>query len=137
MKQNSTLARGHFRQLTIGYEEALARLPDALKKEGFGIVTQLDVEETFKAKLGIDFRHYRIFGACNPSFAHAALQKDPRVGLLLPCNVVLYEQDDGKAVVGAVDPMETLGAGMEGEPLADIAREVGTRLQRVLDELAS
>lgn len=129
--------RAHWKVLAIGYEEALARLPEALKLEGFGIVTQIDMQETLRAKLGVDFRRYRILGACNPSFAHAALQKDPRVGVLLPCNVVVYERDDGKAVVGAVDPMETLGASRESSGLGDVAREVGTRLERVLAALPS
>jgi len=127
--------RGKWKDLSIGYEEALARLPEALKKEGFGIITQIDMQETLKAKLGVDFRRYRILGACNPSFAHTALLKDPRVGVLLPCNVVLYEKDDGKAVVGAIDPMETLGALGEAAGLAEVAREVGARLERVLADL--
>lgn len=129
--------RGSWKELSIGYEEALARLPEALKAEGFGIITQIDMQETFKAKLGVDFRRYRILGACNPSFAHSALLKDPRVGVLLPCNVVIYEKDDGKAVVGAVDPMQTLGAGGEDGGSADVAREVGARLERVLAALPS
>ncbi len=137
MTTESGLARGNWKELPIGYEEALARLPDALKREGFGIITEIDLKETFKAKLGVEFRHYKIIGACNPSFAHTALLKDPRVGVLLPCNVVLYEKDDGKAVVGAVDPMQTLGAGAEGADLADLARDVGARLERVLAALAS
>ncbi len=130
-------ARAHWKDLSIGYEEALLRVPETLKKEGFGIITQIDIQETFRAKLGVDFRRYQIFGACNPSFAHAALQKDPRVGVLLPCNVVLYEKDDGKAVVGIVDPMQTLGVTGESGGLADLAREVGARLERVLADLPS
>lgn len=137
MATETDRARGHWKNLSISYEEALARLPEALKAEGFGIITQIDIQETFKAKLGVDFRRYRIFGACNPSFAHTALQNDPRVGVLLPCNVVLYEKDDGKAVVGAVDPMQTLGASGASGGLADVAREVGARLERVLTGLAS
>lgn len=128
--------RARWKELSIRYEEALTRLPEALKKEGFGIITQIDIQETFKAKLGADFRRYRIFGACNPSFAHSALQKDLRVGVLLPCNFVLYEKDDGKAVLGAVDPMQTLGASGESG-LADVAREVGARLERVLADFPS
>jgi len=137
MATQRELGQGHWKELSIGYEEALARLPEALKKEGFGIITQIDIQETFKAKLGVDFRRYRIFGACNPSFAHAALQKDPRAGVLLPCNVVLYEKDDGKAVVGAVDPMQTLGVSSEAAGLTDLAREVATRLEHVLAALPS
>lgn len=137
MAKEDDLGRGSWKDLAISYDEALARLPEALKKEGFGIITQIDIQETFKAKLGADFRRYRIFGACNPSFAHTALQKDPRVGVLLPCNVVLYEQDNGKAVVGAVDLMQTLGASGEAGGLGDLAREVGARLERALADLAS
>lgn len=137
MATERDLPQGHWKELSIGYEEALARLPEALEKEGFGIITQIDIQKTFKAKLGVDFRRYRIFGACNPSFAHAALQKDPRVGVLLPCNVVLYEKDDGKAVVGAVDPMQTLGGSSGGAGLADLARDVATRLEHVLAALPS
>ena len=132
--------RGTWKELPISFEEAVTRLPDALKKEGFGVITQIDLQETFRAKLGVDFRRYRIFGACNPSFAHAALRTDPRIGLLLPCNVVVYEKDDGRAVIGAIDPMQTLGAGSSGAndaALADIAREVGGRLEHVLTTLAT
>jgi uncharacterized protein (DUF302 family) len=135
MATKNELGHGNWKDLSIGYEEALARLPEALKKEGFGIITQIDIQQTFKEKLGIDHRRYRIFGACNPQLAHTALEKDPRVGVLLPCNVVLYEKDDGKAVVGAVDPMQTLGAMSEASGLGELAREVGSRLERVLAAL--
>jgi len=128
-------ALGSWRQLSIGYEVALARLPEALKKEGFGIVTEIDLQQTFKAKLGAEFRRYRIFGACNPSFALRALQEEPRVGLLLPCNVVLYENPDGTSVVGAVDPMQTLG-GQGDDELDELAEDVALRLERVLNALA-
>ncbi len=123
---------GKWKTLSIGYEEALARLPDALKAEGFGIITEIDMTRTLEAKLGVQFRRYRIIGACNPTFAHAALQKDLRIGALLPCNVVLYEGDDGKAVLGAVDPMQTVGASAGTDALRSLAAEVGTRLDRVL-----
>lgn len=127
--------RGHWKDLSLSFDEALARLPEALKKEGFGVITQIDVQDTFKAKLGVSFSRYRIFGACNPKFAHEALQKDPRLGVLLPCNVVLYEKDDGKTVVGVVDPMQTLGVGAETAEVAGLAREVGARLDRFLADL--
>ncbi len=129
-----TTMRGHWNELTIGYDEALARLPEALKNEGFGIITEIDLEKTFKAKLGVDFRRYRIFGACNPKLAHTALQHDLRLGVLLPCNVVLYEKDDGKVVAGAIDPLQTIGTG--GAGLEDLAREVAERLHRVLAALS-
>lgn len=137
MSRETDRSQGQWRELSIRYDDALARLPEALKKEGFGIITQIDLQETFKTKLGVDFRRYRIFGACNPGFAHKALQTDLRVGVLLPCNVVLYEKDDGSAVVGAIDPLQTVGASREAEALHEVARDVAARLERVLDELAS
>jgi len=121
--------RGAWKRLKIGFDEAAARLPDALQGEGFGVITQIDLQQTFKAKLGIDFRRYRIFGACNPSFALQAVVADPHVGLFLPCNVVLYERDDKTAILGVIDPMQQLGAS-DGH-LADVAKAIGERLQRV------
>ena len=135
MTREKSKALGSWRELSIGYEQALARLPEVLKKEGFGIITEIDLQQTFKAKLGVDFRRYRIFGACNPAFALKALQQEPQVGVLLPCNVVIYEKENGTAVVGAVDPMQTLGSAGGGE-LAGLAEDVGARLERVLAELA-
>ncbi|MBS2017381.1 MAG: DUF302 domain-containing protein [Deltaproteobacteria bacterium] len=140
MTTETKTPHGRWKELAITFDDATARLPDALKKEGFGVITQIDLQETFKAKLGADFRRYRIFGACNPAFAHAAVTEDPRVGVLLPCNVVLYEDDRGRAVIGAVDPMQTLGGaavGSNATGLASIAREVGERLDRVLASLAT
>ena len=128
---------GNWRPLTLNFDDAAARLPDALMQEGFGIITHVDIQETFKAKLGVSFKRYRIFGACNPSFAHEALMMDPRVGVLLPCNVVLYENDEGKTILGAVDPMQTLGAGSAVAAFAKLAQEVGARLERVLASMAS
>lgn len=98
MAMEIDLARGYWKDLSISRDETLSCLP-ALKKEGFGMITQLDIQETFKAKLGVDCRRSRVFGASNPSLAHTALQKDPRVGVLPPRNVVLYDRDDGVAVV--------------------------------------
>ncbi len=137
MAAETSSPRGTWKDLSISYDDALERLPAALANEGFGIITQIDLQQTFKAKLGVDFRRYRILGACNPSFAHEAVTQDPRIGVLLPCNVVLYEKDDGKVVVGAVDPMQTLGASSTDEALQGVAREVGARLERALSQLAS
>ena len=118
-------------QLT--YEDALARIPDLLKAEGFGILTQIDVKETLKQKIGADFRKYKILGACNPSLAHKVLSAELAVGVMLPCNVVVYEGDDGKAVVLAIDPMQTMAAG--DARIEPVAREVRDRLSRVLDRV--
>ena len=125
--------RGTWRALRVNFGSALARLPEALQAEGFGVITQIDLQQTFKAKLGVDSRRYRIFGACNPQFALKAVATDPRTGLLLPCNVVLFERDDGIAMLGIIDPVQQLNA-PEG-PLADIAREIGERLARVAQKL--
>jgi uncharacterized protein (DUF302 family) len=115
------------------FEDALERVPELLKVEGFGVLTQIDVQATLKQKLGVDWRKYRILGACNPALAYRALSQVPEVGVLLPCNVAIYEREDGKVIVRAVDPMETIAAAQPA--LGEIAREVRTRLGRVLDRV--
>ena len=127
------MAFGIARTLDVPFEDALARVPPALAAEGFGVLTEIDVQATLKKKLDVDFRKYRILGACNPAFAHKALGHTLDVGMLLPCNVVVYETDEG-TVVSAVDPMQTMAA--QGDPaLRTIAEQVRTRLQRVIDSL--
>lgn len=103
-------SRASYKPLKAGFEAALAKLPAALKAEGFGILTEVDMQQTFRDKLGVESPRYRIIGACNPTFAKAAVDTDPRVGVFLPCNVVLYERADGVAVLGAIDPVVQLGA---------------------------
>ena len=125
--------RGTWRTLSVGFDAAVERLPPALQVEGFGVITQIDLQQTFKSKLGVDSRRYRIFGACNPAFALEAVASDPRAGLLLPCNVVVFERDDGIAVLGVIDPVQQLNA--PDGPLAKIAREIGERLGRVAQKL--
>jgi uncharacterized protein (DUF302 family) len=124
---------GMTRVLGTGYDEALRRVPEALKTEGFGVLTEIDVRETLKKKLGVDFRRYKILGACNPPLAHEALSKDLEIGVLLPCNVIVYEGDDGKAVVTTVDPMQTVAR--EHPELRSIAQTVRSKLERVLASL--
>ncbi len=119
--------------LTVGYDEALTRVTEELKTEGFGVLTEIDVRETLKKKLDVDFRRYKILGACNPPFAHRALQAEVDVGLMLPCNVIVYEDDAGRAVVNAIDPMQTIAAHHDG--LRPIAAEVRERLARVIERL--
>ena len=117
----------------ITYEDALARLPDLLKAEGFGVLTQIDVKETLKQKIGADFRKYKILGACNPSYAHKALGAELGVGVMLPCNVVVYEAENGKAVVLGVDPLQTMAA---ADPrLEPIARQVRDGLARAIEKV--
>ncbi len=117
----------------LTFEQALARVPEALKAEGFGILTQIDVQATLKEKLGADFRKYRILGACNPKLAFRGLTAELEVGVMMPCNVIVYEGDDGKAVVCAVDPMATIAATHPG--LNVLAGEVRFGLQRALAAL--
>jgi uncharacterized protein (DUF302 family) len=120
--------------LDIGFDDALAKIPEALKAEGFGVLTEIDVQATLKKKIDVDFRRYRILGACNPPFAHKALQHSLDVGMLMPCNVIVYETDDGKTVVSAVDPMQTMAA--QGDPeMKPLADAVQQKLQRVIDSL--
>jgi uncharacterized protein (DUF302 family) len=118
--------------LAIGYDAAIAALPEALKREGFGVLTQIDIRDTLQAKLGVDFRRYKIFGACNPPLALRALTADLDAGVMLPCNVVVYEEGD-RAVVLAVEPMQTVAA--HSPALRPIAEEVEARLARVLEHL--
>lgn len=118
--------------LTIDYDAAIAKLPEALKTEGFGVLTEIDVRDTLRAKLGVEFRRYKIFGACNPALAHRALETELEIGVMLPCNVIVYEDGD-HAVVTAIDPMQTVAA--QSEALRPIAEEVRGRLGRVLDRL--
>ncbi len=121
--------------LSLPYEQAVQRVTEALKAEGFGVLTEIDVQDTLKQKIGAEFRRYVILGACNPSLAHRALSADLDVGLLLPCNVVVHEEG-GRSVVVAVDPVAMLGA-LAGNPaVADVAREARVKLGRVIASLA-
>ncbi len=122
------------KNLDCGYDEALVRVVEALKTEGFGVLTEIDIRSTLQAKLGVEFRRYKILGACNPPLAHRALQAELDVGLMLPCNVVVYEDDAGKAVVMAVDPSQTIAA--QHAALAPVAEEVRAKLARVVERLS-
>lgn len=112
------------RTLDTSFDDARDRITAALAQQGFGVLTRIDVKETLKKKIDVDFRRYEILGACNPKLAYAALSQDLQVGTLLPCNVVVYEDDDGKAVVEAVDPHTMIpGDSPEVRRVADEARE--------------
>ena len=125
----------HFtKKLDVTYDEAIVRATEELKKEGFGILTEIDVKDALKKKLDVDFRKYKILGACNPPFAYKALQAEDKIGTMLPCNVIVQETDDGKVEVSAVDPIASMQA-IENPSLGDIANEVREKLKKVIDNI--
>jgi len=126
---------GFSTKLAMEYEQAVQAARAALQEEGFGVLTEIDVKTTMKQKLDKDFRRYVILGACNPPLAHRALEADPSVGLLLPCNVIVYEEGSG-CIVAAVDPLTLLGA-LDNPVLREVAQEADSRLRRVIDKLGS
>jgi uncharacterized protein (DUF302 family) len=121
--------------IPVPYSEAVARATDALKSQGFGVLTSIDVKQTLKAKLDRGFRKYVILGACNPPLADRALHAELDIGLLLPCNVVVYEVDASSTVVAAMAPLTALGIVGENPALASVAREADERLRKVLHHL--
>ena len=116
------------------FEAAVSRVKEALQNEGFGVLTEIDVTRTLQQKLGVDFREYRILGACNPTLAHEALRREDKIGTMLPCNVIVQEVDSGAVEVAAVDPVASMTA-VENAGLRDIAGQVRERLQRVVEGL--
>ncbi len=130
----STVDYGIRVELPVSYEEAIAQVTAALKTEGFGVLTQIDVKSTLKQKIDVDFRRYVILGACNPRLAYQALSTELEIGLMLPCNVIVYETDAG-SVVSIVDPQAMLGVGLS-PALADVATQARERLERVAAALS-
>jgi uncharacterized protein (DUF302 family) len=116
-----------------GYDDVLARVPEVLKAEGFGVLTRIDVKQTLKEKIGVDFRRYQILGACNPKLAHQALTAEIGIGAMLPCSVAVWEEEDGRVTVNVVDPLQTIAAASPG--LRPVAEQVRERLLRVLSAL--
>lgn len=125
------LAYGYARSLNLPFPEAVERARAALKAEGFGVLCEIDIKDKLREKLGVDFRNYVILGACNPPFAYQALQRELNIGLLLPCNVVVYEQE-GRAVVAAIDAMKMLSV-VDNPALDATAEQVNAALRRVID----
>jgi uncharacterized protein (DUF302 family) len=122
------------KKLEISFEKAVARVTEELKKEGFGILTEIDVKETLKKKLNVDFQKYTILGACNPPFAYQALQAEEKIGLMLPCNVVVRETPEGKIEVSAIDPVASMLA-IKNPGLQEVAEQVRAKLKKVIDQL--
>lgn len=125
---------GFSKIVNLGYEEAIEKVTEELKKEGFGVLTEIDVKATLKKKLNVDFKPYKILGACNPPFAYKALQSEEQIGLMLPCNVIVYVNDEGKTVVAAVDPMVSMRA-VKNDKLGEVAETIQGKLKKVIDSL--
>lgn len=119
---------------TVGFGDALGKVTEALKGEGFGVLTEIDVKATLKKKLDADFRQYKILGACNPPLAHQALKAELMIGLLLPCNVIVFEEDDGTTTVSIANPKELFKV-VDNPGLAEMADTVDAKLNRVLEAL--
>ena len=120
--------------LDISFDEAILKVTEELKKEGFGILTEIDVKETLKEKLNVNFRKYRILGACNPPFAYQALQAEDKIGLMLPCNVVVQETPEKKTEVAAIDPVASMQT-VDNPELRNVAKEVQRKLKNVINSL--
>jgi uncharacterized protein (DUF302 family) len=126
---------GIVKKISLPYGQALSRTREALKAEGFGVITEIDVQRTVKEKLGKEFRPYIILGACNPPLAHQAISTEPEIGLLMPCNVCVWDNQDGTSTVAAID-VKTLFQVVQTPGLADIAETVHAKLARVVDKVA-
>lgn len=117
--------------LNCSFEEAVKSVTEELKKEGFGVLSEINIHEKLKEKLGVDFRKYRILGACNPAFAYKALQEEDKIGTMLPCNVIVQQISENQTEIAAVDPMASMQS-VENEKLAGIANEVQQKLKHVI-----
>ena len=120
--------------VSMNFDEAIVKVKEELKKEGFGVLTEIDVKETLKKKIDVDFRKYRILGACNPIFAHKALLAEDKIGTMLPCNIIVQEREDGKIEVAAINPIASMQA-VENKSLGDIASTVQTKLKQVIENV--
>lgn len=125
---------GFSKVVNLGYNEAIEKVTEELKKEGFGVLTEIDVKETLKKKLDVDFKPYKILGACNPPFAYKSLQAEEQIGLMLPCNVIVYVNDEGKTVVAAIDPIASMQA-VNNETLGEVAVTIQGKLKKVISNL--
>lgn len=122
------------KKTNLSFEDAIVKMSSALKEEGFGIISEIDVKDTLKKKIDVDFRNYKIFGACNPGYAHKAILLEDKVGTLLPCNFIVQEHQNGETEVSAINPLETM-SGIDNIKLKVLAFEVGERLKKVLNNI--
>jgi uncharacterized protein (DUF302 family) len=129
--QESPMSYYFAKKIHLSFDNAVERVTEALKKEGFGVLTEIDVKATLKHKLDVDFRNYRILGACNPPFAYQALQAEDKIGLMLPCNVIVQQLADGSVEVAAIDPLVSMQA-VKNSKLCDVAVQVQVKLRAPL-----
>lgn len=122
------------KKVDLSYDQAITKVTELLKEEGFGVLTEIDVKQTLKKKLDVDFKKYKILGACNPNFAHKALQAEDKIGVMLPCNVIVEEHEDGTVEVSAVNPVASMQA-VSNDGLQPIAEQVRTNLKKVINNL--
>lgn len=135
-KQSEILEYGFSKTIDLSFEPAVERTREALKQEGFGVLSEIRLDEKLKEKLGVEFRRYMILGACNPPLAYKALQEDINLGLLLPCNVIVYEADDqSRSVVAAVDAEAMLSIVGDRAGMLEVSKEVNERLHRVIESI--
>lgn len=120
--------------MDLSFRDAIGRVTEELKKEGFGVITEIDLKEKFKEKLNQDFRNYTILGACNPKLAYEAIQQEDKIGVMLPCNILVQEHATGAVEIAAVNPLASIGA-VNNEALDSVAREVSQKLQAAIDRL--
>lgn len=125
---------GFSKVVNLGYDEAIEKVTEELKKEGFGVLTEIDVKATLKKKLDVDFKPYKILGACNPPFAYKSLQAEEQIGLMLPCNVIVYVNDNNETVVAAIDPIASMQA-VKNDNLGEVAETIQGKLRNVIDNL--
>lgn len=135
-KSVKRLSYGFSREVPLAFDDAVERTREALKTEGFGVLSEIRMDEKFKEKLGVDFRKYVILGTCNPPLAYQVVQEDINIGLLLPCNVVVYEADEaGNSVIAAVDAKSMMSVAGESPRMETVSNEVGERLMRVIESI--
>lgn len=125
---------GFSKVVNLGYDEAIEKVTEELKKEGFGVLTEIDVKATLKKKLDVDFKPYKILGACNPPFAYKSLQAEEQIGLMLPCNVIVYVNGNNETVVAAIDPIASMQA-VKNESLGEVAETMQGKLKSVISNL--